>query len=332
MGEVRIGTSGWSYPAGPGTWNGLFYPRRVVPGSRRRVDELTYYAQFFDTVEVNSTFYRQPSAPVTRRWVARTPAGFEFSVKLFQKLTHPMAIGHGVPDPARAAGTDETAAPTVPAGAQADVDEFRAGVDPIEASGKLGAVLAQFPPGFKDSEQARDYLAWLLRALKGYQVAVELRHRSWSDVSSATAALLEEFGAAWVQIDEPKFHFSIRQTFRPNIPGFYYMRLHGRNAAKWWQHDTPDERYNYLYSPGELEPIAKVTAAASKGVRKAYLYLNNHFAAKAVVNATILKHQLGEPISGEYPPELVETYPELAGIVAVRPPTPPQRLPWDTER
>jgi uncharacterized protein YecE (DUF72 family) len=332
MGEVRIGTSGWSYPAGPGTWNGLFYPLRADPGSRRRVDELAYYAQFFDTVEVNSTFYRQPSAAVTRRWVTRTPQGFEFSVKLFQRLTHPVPVGRGVPDPAGPTGPDQAIVPAVPEGVQADVDEFRAGVDPIEASGKLGAVLAQFPPGFKDSERARDYLAWLLRVLAGYQVAVELRHRSWSDASRATSALLEESGAAWVQIDEPKFQFSIRQAFQPNIPGCYYMRLHGRNAAKWWQHDTPDERYNYLYSPEELQPIAGVTAAASRDVRKAYLYLNNHFAAKAVVNATILKHQLGEPISGEYPPELVEAYPELRGIVSVRRAASSQRLPWDTER
>jgi uncharacterized protein YecE (DUF72 family) len=332
MGEVRIGTSGWSYPAGPGTWNGLFYPLRDAPGSRRRVDELAYYCQFFDTVEVNSTFYRQPSAAVTRRWVTRTPPGFEFSVKLFQKLTHPVPVGRGAPDLAGTAGSDPAAVPVMPEGAQIDVDEFRAGVDPIGTSGKLGAVLAQFPPGFKDSERARDYLAWLLSMLAGYQVAVELRHRSWSDASQATSALLEEFGAAWVQIDEPKFRFSIRQTFRPNIPGCYYMRLHGRNAGKWWQHDTPDERYNYLYSAEELAPIAEVTAAASKHVRKAYLYLNNHFAAKAVVNATILKHQLGEPISGEYPPELVEAYPELRGIVSVRRAAPPLRLPWDTER
>lgn len=332
MGDVRIGTSGWSYPAGPGTWNGLFYPLRADPVTRHRVDELAYYAQFFDTVEVNSTFYRQPSAAVTRGWVARTPPGFEFSVKLFQKLTHPAPVGRGLPEPARPADRGPASPGTVPDGVQADVDEFRSGIEPIAASGKLGAVLVQFPPGFRSSERARDYLTWLLRVLAGYQVAVELRHRSWSDAAHATSALLEESGAAWVQIDEPKFQFSIRQTFRPNVPGCYYMRLHGRNAAKWWQHETPDERYNYLYSVEELQPIAEVTSAARKEVRKAYLYLNNHFAAKAVVNATILKHQLGEPISGEYPPELVEAYPEIRGIVPVRRVTSPQHLPWDTER
>src|SRR5262245_1978657 len=85
-GDVRVGTSGWSYPTGRGTWNGIFYP----PRSRRKgFDELTYYAEHFDTVEVNSTFYGQPRADVTRRWADRTPAGFEFSAKLYQKFTHP---------------------------------------------------------------------------------------------------------------------------------------------------------------------------------------------------------------------------------------------------
>ena len=85
QGQIRIGTSGWNYPRGRGTWNGVFYPR-VRAG---HFDELSYYAEHFDTVEVNSTFYGQPRAEVSRAWVARTPAGFEFSVKLYQKFTHP---------------------------------------------------------------------------------------------------------------------------------------------------------------------------------------------------------------------------------------------------
>ena len=87
--EVRIGTAGWSYPSGAGTWDGIFYPARGRGIRPRGFDELAYYAERFDTVEVNSTFYRPPSAAVTRRWVARTPPGFVFSVKLYQQFTHP---------------------------------------------------------------------------------------------------------------------------------------------------------------------------------------------------------------------------------------------------
>src|SRR5215831_8246463 len=87
MSNVRIGTSGWSYPTGKGTWNGVFYPpARSRP---KGFDELAFYAEHFDTVEVNSTFYGQPRAEVSRSWAARTPRGFEFSIKLYQKFTHP---------------------------------------------------------------------------------------------------------------------------------------------------------------------------------------------------------------------------------------------------
>ena len=87
MGELRIGTSGWSYPSGAGTWNGIFYP--PSKGRPKGFDELAFYASHFDTVEVNSTFYGQPRANVSRSWAERTPAGFEFSVTLYQKFTHP---------------------------------------------------------------------------------------------------------------------------------------------------------------------------------------------------------------------------------------------------
>ena len=85
MGDLRIGTSGWSYPSGRGTWNGIFYPKQRP----KRFDELAYYAEHFNTVEVNSTFYGQPRANVSRSWAVRTPPGFEFSLKLYQKFTHP---------------------------------------------------------------------------------------------------------------------------------------------------------------------------------------------------------------------------------------------------
>src|SRR5690606_21563134 len=97
------------------------------------------------------------------------------------------------------------------------------------------------------------YLVSLLREFASFPVAVELRHRSWSDDVAHTLELLNEHGAAWVQIDEPKFRLSIRQNALPNVRGFYYMRLHGRNAAKWWKHDNPDDRYDYHYSEDELQ-------------------------------------------------------------------------------
>ena len=132
-GRVRIGTSGWNYPSGAGTWNGVFYPPKGRAHRPPGFDELGYYATHFDTVEVNSTFYRIPSPEVTRRWVQRTPQTFEFSIKLYQKFTHPKMFA----DATGAATTDVT---------QDDVDLVRASLEPVQTAGKLGALLAQFPP------------------------------------------------------------------------------------------------------------------------------------------------------------------------------------------
>jgi uncharacterized protein YecE (DUF72 family) len=332
-GDVRIGTCGWSYPSGRGTWNGLFYPSAAARG-RRRFDELAYYADHFDTVEVNSTFYRVPSVEMARSWAARTPAAFEFSVKLYQGFTHPAmaagSAGSGTRRPAPGARDAETAterrtiggsedARAVPAVTQRDVDDFRKSIDPLAEAGKLGALLVQFPPSFKQSPRSVQYLDWLLRAFSGYSLAVELRDRTWSDTLETTLPLLGEFGAAWVQIDEPKFRFSVRQNRLPNVTGFYYMRLHGRNAQKWWRHDESEDRYDYLYSPEELRPFSETVKAVRTLVRKAYVYLNNHFAAKAVADAVELKHQLGAPVTGEYRPEMLAAYPFLQRIPACKP-------------
>jgi uncharacterized protein YecE (DUF72 family) len=310
MGDIRIGTCGWSYPSGPGSWNGIFYPSDAE--RPRKFDDLAYYAEHFDTVEVNVTFYRPPVAATARRWAERTPADFDFSLKLHQRFTHPGMSGEGVHPPSRP--TRERDAPIPQVGA-ADVDEFKRGIDPIAAAGKLGALLVQFPPGFRRGTATRGYLERLLGSFAEYPLAVEFRHRSWSDAQEETLAVLGAFNAAFVQIDEPKFRFSIRQNYLPNITGIYYMRLHGRNAANWWRHDTRDERYDYLYSAEELRPFAETARAARALVKKAYLYFNNHFAGKAVANAAVLKHELGQPLTGEYRSSLVEQYPALKGIV-----------------
>ena len=315
---LLIGTSGWSYPTGKGTWNGLFYPAtRSKRHGTRDFDELRFYAEHFDTVEVNSTFYGQPRAQVSRTWVERTRPGFDFSVKLYQKFTHPSMFKDAALK--RAPGAEGALLDLLAEVTQSDIDEFRAGIDPLASAGRLGALLAQFPPSFKDSRASRDYLAQLLRAFADYPVAVELRHRSWSDAISDTLSMLNAFGAAWVQIDEPKFRFSIRQNYLPNVTSFYYMRLHGRNAAAWWRHERSEDRYNYLYTADELKEFSDIASAANELVKKSYLYTNNHFSSKSVVNAVMLKAQVGQSIDGEYPRELVDRYPEIAHLAITSP-------------
>ena len=159
--DTLIGTSGWNYPApGYGPWTGVFYPLKqgqTIPGTKEKFDELVYYAERFDTVEINNTFYRPPAARIAQSWATRTPPGFEFSLKLFQDFTHKREVK------------------------QADVDVFRRGIEPVADAGKLGALLCQFPASFKRSDESVEYLTWLLKTFADQRCAVELRHRSWSD-------------------------------------------------------------------------------------------------------------------------------------------------------
>jgi uncharacterized protein YecE (DUF72 family) len=293
-GRILVGTSGWNYPSGKGTWNGVFYPARRGRG----FDELAYYAEHFDTVEINSTFYRVPDAPLVESWLRRTPASFIFSAKLYQKFTHPdmfLARG-GVSD------WDVT---------RGDVDQFRRGIDPLAEQQRLGALLIQFPSSFHAEPDTRAYLEWLLEVFAGYPIAVELRHDTWQHNEAETRRLLDAHGATLTLTDQPAAGVTLATTAQTA-----YLRLHGRNAASWWQHDESEDRYNYLYSPEELEPYAEIAQRAAGGGKKVFLYLNNHFSAKAVANAAVLRHQIGDLVPGDYPREMVDRYPALAGIVA----------------
>lgn len=270
-GMIRVGTSGWHYPSGKGTWNGPFYPAKRPRG----FDELRFYAERFDTVEVNATFYRQPEADMSRKWLDRTPASFLFSIKLFQKFTHPDMYLK------RPGATDWDVTP-------GDIDAFRAGLDPIASAGRLGALLVQFPSSFHNEEPTREYLRWLLQAFADYPRAVELRHQSWRG-----ATVVEDAGASRVLQDEPFAEFQGARG-PGGQSGLTYVRMHGRNKANWWTHDHPEDRYNYLYSAEELEPVADFAKEEAALEKRVLVYFNNHFSAKAVANADILKNQLGQ--------------------------------------
>ena len=293
---VRVGTSGWSYPSGNGTWNGVFYPRPRPRG----FDELRYYTEHFDTVEVNSTFYRVPEPGPVAKWIERTPANFLFAVKLYQKFTHP--------DMFLAASRATDWSPSL-----ADVDLFRAGIEPLAAAGRLGALLLQFPSSLHAGPAAHDYLSWLLEQFRAYPCVVEVRHGSWfaPDAGGELAARLGVTGAGLVVADDPS-----SEAISPEIASeLLYMRLHGRNAAAWWHHAAAEDRYNYLYSPTELRPFADRAQDAAAAGRRVFAFMNNHYSAKAVANAAVLKSQLGQELPGDYEPQMVERYPDLHGLV-----------------
>ena len=269
--KIYIGTSGWSYPRGEGTWTGYFYPRG-------KINELEYYSQFFNTVEVNSTFYRPPSPVYVQNWARRTPADFLFTVKLWQKFTHPKMY--------REATGEEAVV------LQSDVDQFRQGIEPLAEAGKLGALLAQFPPSFRNDEHGRQILAAVVRVFGQYKLAVELRHRSWSD-DDVTAQSLRESNVAWVQIDEPRFKSSIAGKL-PVTADMAYFRFHGRNSEMWWKGDN-ETRYKYLYSPEEIDELSAKVKSAAGQTQLLFIFFNNHWQGYAPRNAVDMKRVLQLP-------------------------------------
>jgi uncharacterized protein YecE (DUF72 family) len=269
---IYIGTSGWSYPKGEGTWKGFFYPGG-------KIYELEYYSQFFNTVEINSSFYRPPDPGTVYNWARKVPAGFLFTMKLWQKFTHPKMF-------TEATGQEALIA-------QADVDLFKKCLEPLAKAGKLGALLAQFPPSFKNDPAGHNILAGLANAFGQYRIAVELRDRSWSD-DAQTAAFLRENNMAWVEIDEPHFSSSIAKEV-PLTSDMAYFRYHGRNAKDWW-HGNAETRYRYLYDGAEINELAERIEKLRGQAKLLFSFFNNHWQAYAPRNANDLKQALGLPV------------------------------------
>jgi len=266
--KIYIGTSGWSYPKGEGTWTGYFYPTS-------KINELEYYSQFFNTVEVNSSFYRPPNPGYVFNWARRVPEGFLFTVKLWQKFTHPKMYKEA---------TGEEAVIS-----QKDVDLFKHSVEPLVRYGKLGALLAQFPPSFKNDVFGQQILGAVIKTFNEYRLAVELRHRSWSDDKN-TARFLKENNITWVQIDEPKFPSSIAAEV-PITADMAYFRFHGRNVEMWWKGDS-ETRYKYLYSNYEINELAEKVKSASEKTSLTFALFNNHWQGYAPRNAVDMKKAL----------------------------------------
>lgn len=291
--QVRVGTSGWSYPKGKGTWNGIFYPARPKNG-------LEFYSKVFNTVEVNSTFYRLIDPRTAREWVKITPKDFEFAIKVWQKFTHPEMFKE-----ATGAEAEVT---------QQDYDNFKRGINPIAEECKLACLLVQFSEWFARTPANQNTLADILKQFKDYPKAVELRHVSWGEYAIETKELLASYDAGWAFIDMPEFKSAIKQELEPQP--LMYLRFHGRNREKWRKRDAGDERYDYLYSEEELEPFAKgVREIAVTGEAKILIYFNNHVRGQAPANALMMGRQIGLPATAAVSEEFVKAFPAIKGAV-----------------
>lgn len=273
LANIYIGTSGWSYPKGEGAWTGYFYPKG-------KIDELEYYSQFFNTVEINSSFYRPPNPGYVYNWARKVPDNFLFTVKLWQKFTHPKMYKEATGDEAVIS--------------QADVDLFNRGIEPLNKYGKLGVLLAQFPPSFTNDDFGRQILNAVMKTFRHYRLAVELRHISWSN-DSDVAKLLSENKVTWVQIDEPKFKSSVAEEL-PLTSDVAYFRFHGRNREMWWKGDS-ETRYKYLYSQQEIEELASKVSVAAEKCKFTFALFNNHWRGYAPRNAVDMKKALRLPFT-----------------------------------
>lgn len=285
--KVRIGTAGWSYK----DWAGIFYP----PGlEHRRQHQLEYLARFFDTAEINASFYGPLRPELAKLWcrkVAPVNPRFLFTAKLYRAFTHsPIAVM----EPTSAA----TIRPT-------DEDETRTreGLEAIATEGRLGALLIQFPVSFKNTPLNREYLDRLLRQFIEYPRVVEVRDSSWNNAD--TLAAFSQKNVGFCNIDQPVLGHSLA----PTAP-IAYIRLHGRNYDQWFDSDNRNDRYNYLYSEKELAGWKERIATVAERAQTTYVITNNHFESKAGVNALELKTMLtGKRVLA--PPTLIKKYPEL---------------------
>lgn len=292
--NIRIGTAGWSYK----DWEGIFYP----PGMQRRKQHpLEILARCFDVVEINTSFYGHIKPELVKIWTRRAASvnpAFVFTAKLHRSFTHsPLAV------------MEPTSAATIKPN---DEDEklAREGLDALAATGKLGALLIQFPVSFKNTSLNREYLETLLRQFIEYPRVVEVRHSSWDNPE--TIRDFEQKNVSFCNIDQPLIGRSLDATEHVTAP-VGYVRLHGRNYDQWFEAEKGEDRYNYLYSEPELQGWkGKIERIAHKA-EVTYVIANNHFEAKAGVNALQLRHML----TGQRqraPEPLLKHYPELKGI------------------
>ena len=295
-GKVLVGTAGWSYP----DWKGIFYPASLPRG----MHALAYLARYFDTVEVNTSFYRPLDPELAARWVKETVPfpRFSFTAKAWRRFTH------------------EREAPPSPL----EVERFRSGIAPLREAGRLAAVLFQFPWSFRNTPVNREWLKRVLDLFPEVPAVVEVRHGSWD--TEEGRALLQARKAALCNVDQPLFHGSLPPREAVTAP-LAYVRLHGRNEENWFKEDAGrDARYDYLYSMEEIEPWVDRIRRMQARAERVFVITNNHYKSKAAVNAFQFIHRLfGQKVP--VPPSLLRSYPGLAPVSRTVVPGSQGRLP-----
>jgi len=275
---IRIGPAGWAYK----DWNGIVYPPKKPKGFH----PVRYLAAYFDTIEINSTFYGAPQASSAKTWaglVAEHPR-FRYTAKLLHSFTHER----------NATANDE--------------QEFKSGIGPLADADRFGALLLQFPWSFRNDPENADYLVRVIKRFQEFPLVLEVRHISWAQPQISD--LLAELGVGLCNIDQPLFNRSIKPGAEVTS-SVGYVRLHGRNYQKWFSKTAlSHERYDYLYTVDELEPWVDRIKEVGRKAKDMYAITNNHHVGKAIVNGLEIASLItGKPVAA--PPPLRQHYPEL---------------------
>lgn len=294
MSPIVVGTSSWADPGFVEEW----YPPKLPERKR-----LPWYAEHFEAVEVNSTFYAVPSAATVRRWAQVTPEAFTFDVKLHQSLSRHSADVSHLPKDLR------DAVDTTPRGRvrpSADLDRelakrYKKAMKPLIESGKLSSFLLQLTPAFKPPTHDLDELDVLMAELAPHPVAIELRHRAWvdDDRREDTLEWFADHGAAFVAVDAPR---GKPPTMMPPLDAvtrddLAYLRLHGRNARGWVKGRSVAERFAYRYDDAELEEIAHRAEGLAEEADTVRVMFNNNRGDDAPVGAARMRELLGQEVA-----------------------------------
>jgi len=293
--RIYVGTAGWSYK----DWEGIVYPAQI----KKSHHPVEYLARYIDMIEINTSFYGHIKPEWGKLWCRMARAvnpGFVFTAKLNKAFTHsPIAV------------IESTSSETI----RANVDDERLakeGLDCIAGEDMLGALLAQFPISFKNTNANRHYLETVIEKFSHYPLVVEVRHNSWSN--EGTLRYFAGKGVAFCNIDQPLLGKAVAPSEHVTAP-LAYVRLHGRNYEQWFDSDSRNDRYDYLYTGPELQQWkSRIDAMASKA-QKTFVVANNHFEGKAAVNALQLKSLLSG-CAVRVPDMLLKKYWELAEIAA----------------
>ena len=291
--HIYVGTAGWSYK----DWEGIVYPAQI----KKSQHPVEFMARYIDVLEINTSFYGHIKPEWGKLWSRMARAvnpQFIFTAKLNRAFTHsPIAVNESTSaDTIRATEEDERLA--------------REGLESVAAEGTLGAVLAQFPISFKNTNANRDYLESVIEKFKQFPLVVEVRHNSWTN--EGTLRYFTEKGVAFCNIDQPKLGKAITPTEHVTAP-LAYVRLHGRNYDQWFDSDSRNDRYNYLYTDPELRGWKTRIDNIAEKAQKTFVIANNHFEGKAAVNALQLKNMItGRPV--RVPDTLLKKYWELGEI------------------